>query len=525
MHDFAPGASLKLLYILGTIGNMQQLSGLDSVFVMGEIPAVPLHISALFIYDPSTAKGDGSEEGGFNYQSLNERLRQTVDHAVPLMRCKLESVAMDLDSPYWVEDENFNLAFHLQRVDLPQPADWQQVYDLCSRLHAEPLERSRPLWQAWYIEGLDHLDGIPKGAVGVFIKVHHAMMDGKSAIRLFNSLHQAGDLSPDSSDPAASGGSAQGHEVPSAELGLSHFSRPGLMKKWFRAYRHNALKPLHLSAAVGSLVPKLIDLQSIRDGLSKTASNKTVANEVKEKPIIPHTLFNRPLSANRLVGHVRLPMDEVHRLATSAGVTINDLAIAVVSGAMRHYLKTKNALPGASLIAGMPIDIRTKDDQGSTGNIISFANVPLHTDIIDTKARLQAINGGTKESKAHNKKLGSGVLKHITDNLYHGAVISLARWFVESGLIYKTTPINHTVISNVPGMQKPCYLNGARLVDYLGFGPIAPTMGVFHLVSSTNEVLSVTFTTCPEVIDDPQLYRESLQLSWQALLEAYEGDG
>lgn len=464
---------------------MEQLSGLDSMMVLGEISNVPLHMSALFIYDPSTC-----ESGTIKYPQLTQLLQDVIDSSLPMLKCKTEKVAFTLDKPYWVEDENFKLDYHIQHFALPQPANWAELDELIAHFHAQPLNPDRPLWQALFIEGLDNLGDLPSGCVGMVMKIHHALADGKTSMKIFSELHT---LSPEPTAVLIAEG--MDDEIPD-------FSSPSTIDKYSRAYWHLISSPVKLLLNLGGITQKML-----------FSSDKPKA----PSPVIPDTPFNQSPSSDRNVGHIRLPMKEIRKLEEASGCTINDIAMCVIAGGLRIYLTSCKQLPIESLVTGMPINTRSDKDKTTIGNHVSLANLSLFTDIDDPAERLQAISKASTDSRQKNQRLGPESLLSVADNLQPGIIIWAGEKMISSGLIDKLPRLNNTIISNVPGIQAPCYLAGAKLVDYLGLGPLAPTVSLFHVISSIHSHISICFQSCSSSLEDPGLYTDALEQSYQQL--------
>ncbi|MEH6568552.1 MAG: wax ester/triacylglycerol synthase family O-acyltransferase [Halioglobus sp.] len=468
---------------------MEQLSGLDSMMVLGEISNVPLHMSALFIYDPST-----SESGTIKYPQLTSLLHGVINSSLPMLKCRAEKVAFTLDKPYWVEDQNFNLDYHIQRFALPQPANWAELNELIARFHAQPLHPDRPLWQSLFIEGLDNLGDLPSGCVGMVMKIHHALADGKTAVKIFSELHT---LSPEPT--AALIAEGMDDELPD-------FSSPSAIDKYSRAYWHLVSSPAKLLLNIGSIAQKML-----------FSSNKPNA----PSSTIPDTPFNQLPSADRNLGHIRLPMNDIRQLEEISDCTINDIAMCIIAGGLRSYLESRQQLPDQSLVTGMPINIRSEKDKKTIGNHVSLANLSLFTEIADPKKRLQAISKASTQSRQNNQRTGPGSLLSVADNLQPGIIIWAGEKMMASGLVDKLPRLNNTIISNVPGIMAPCYLAGAKLVDYLGLGPLAPTVSLFHAISSIHSHISICFQSCSSSLEDPDAYTQALEKSYRQLKKAY----
>ena len=464
---------------------MFQLGGLDNLMVEGELPNIPLHMSAVMIYETGGKRGANRL-----FKALPERFERLIDRHFPVLRCRLEELPLHLDKAYWVEDADFSLAYHMSRVALPKPNSWEELYQLFGQFHAQPLDRTRPLWEILLVEGLDRLEGVPRGSTALFLKIHHALMDGKSALRLINNMHS---LEPEPDAPTL--GDTLFDEEP---IGRD-FQAPSWWSKYGRAWWHSVERPIDLAATVLKLLPQLL--------LSEDADAKS------DHLGTPQTPFNHPVDPDRVVGHVRMEMGQLRRLEKKFHCTINDIALCVVAGALRAYLLDRDELPAENLQTLMPIDIRRKNQDGDIGNHLIIAKVSLHTSVGDIKERLAAISSGSAKGKQRRKKSDSHVLLKLVDEIHPAIILWLGQWLVSSGRIDKLPQTVNTVVTNVPGMSCEAYLVGAKLVDYLGFGPLAPNMGLFHTVSSTEEHVNISFLTTAAFMGDGSAYRALLEQS------------
>ncbi|MCR9104294.1 MAG: wax ester/triacylglycerol synthase family O-acyltransferase [Gammaproteobacteria bacterium] len=466
---------------------MQQLGGLDNLMIAGEVPNIPMHMSALMIYET------GGKAGTNRFaEALESRFLALADQHFPILRCRLETLPLQLDNAYWVEDPRFNLHYHISRVALPSPGNWQQLYALFARFHAQPLDHARPLWEVMMVEGLDRLEGVPRGSTALFLKIHHAVVDGKSALRLITSLHS---LDPDPDAPTLA------DTMPDNAAPDSDFQAPSLISKYGRAWWHSIERPLDMAGTLVKLLPDLLS--------GATSANKDAA----PRPPTPHAFFNAKVDADRVVGHIRMDMALLRRLEKKHHCTINDIALCVVAGALRHYLLETGQLPQDDLQALMPIDIRRKDKDGTIGNHLSVAKVCLYTSYSEPDKRLAAICSESSAGKRQSKKKSNHALLHLVDDIHPAVMLWLGQWLINSGQIDKLPQTVNTVVTNVPGLSSEAYLVGARLIDYLGFGPLAPNMGLFHTVSSTQDHVNVTFLSTAAFVGDGTGYLKALQHS------------
>ncbi|TNF33686.1 MAG: wax ester/triacylglycerol synthase family O-acyltransferase [Gammaproteobacteria bacterium] len=472
---------------------MEQLSGLDAMFIHAELHGLPMHISSFSIYDPSTAP-----DGKVDFKQVLEIFEKKIQHQVPILRNRLVEVPMNLDQPYWAEDPRFDMVYHVRHIALPKPADWNKLFTLVANLHAQPLNRARPLWEAYVIDGLDKLDGIPKGCFGLFLKVHHAIMDGRTGLALYSNLHT---ITPDL--PVFE----QKANLPAKTTAVEEST--GLSSLMFKAAAHNTRKTMNLGKTLLGVAKTFGKLQlGMRSGELHSLEK-------------PKCRFNGPISPGRVVDRQRLPIQDVKLIrSVSEGATVNDVALTIIGGAMRRYLAEKDELPEQSLVSGVPIDVRTQDDADKPGNRVSFMNVPLCSNIEDPLERLRVLHKEALASKQFASTLGRTFVNDVLDDVYAGLASWGIRSVVESGALSYFAPVHNTIITNVPGAPMPIYLAGAKLIDSFGLGPLMPNTGLFHTVTSTYECLSISFTACRDMMPDPEFYSQCLADSFEELLDA-----
>jgi diacylglycerol O-acyltransferase len=461
---------------------MRQLGALDNLIIGGELPNIPMHISAVMLYDT------GGKRGATRlFNTLETDFEKIVDQHFPILRCRLDEVALDLDKAYWVEDSHFSLSYHINRVALPKPHNWHELYRLTGQFHAQPLDRARPLWQVLLVEGLDGLEGIPRGSTAIFFKIHHAVMDGKSALRLASSIHSL-DAEP--------GAPALAESMPIEKPVDKEFRAPSWWTKYGRAWWHSIERPVDFAGTLLKLLPQLLQTDGSTPGLKSQS--------------IPQLRFNHPVAADRVIGHVRISMEQLRSLEKKHRCTINDIALCVIGGALRKYLLDQNELPKENLQTLMPIDIRREDRDGHAGNQVSVARLCLYTAIDDAEERLQAIRTASSHTKKRSRKGDPHALLRLVDDIHPAIILWLGQWLVSSGHIDKLPQIVNTVVTNVPGPHTDIYLAGAKLIDYLGFGPLAPNIGLFHTVSSMPNHVNISFLSTEEFMGDGIAYRAAL---------------
>lgn len=466
---------------------MQQLTGIDASFLYLETPGAPQHIGGVSIYDPSTAPG-----GKVRFKEIIENYSQRV-RGIPQMTRHLVEVPFQLDHPYWVDDGNFDPEFHIRHIALPQPGDWRQLCILIARLHARPLDRSKPLWELYVIEGLDNVDGLPSGCFGLFSKTHHAAIDGTSGMDINVAVH---DLSPDYTRKT---------EVATVTVDET----PSAAELILRSSISSVKKPFNFLGVARNTIPNFARAAA---GLYK--------GKLKRVKDIPRTRFNSTVSPHRVYDAVTFPLDDIKRIKNSVeGATVNDTALALLGGALRKYLSKHDELPESSLAAMAPINIRSDKDKAG-GNVVSSMTVQLRTDVEDPMERLRAVQESTGNAKELNKAIGAKTMTDYTQFMPSMLTAQAMRLSSSMGLANRMSPTINTVVTNVPGPGIPLYNTGAKMLTSYGAGPIFDGMGLFHVISSYCGQFIVTATSCREMMPDPAFYMECIKESFEEMLSA-----
>jgi diacylglycerol O-acyltransferase len=463
---------------------MQQLGGLDAIFLYLERAHAPNHISTVAIYDSSTAPG-----GKVTFKMILANIERRL-HLAGSFRQKAVRVPLDLDRPYWIEDSEFDLEFHVRHSALPKPGDWRQLCIQAARLHSRALDQSRPLWEAHVIEGLNEVDGVPEGAYAILWKVHHAAIDGVAGAEMLTAIH---DLTPDAVPPA----SARSW-VPERE--------PAAWSLLARAARNHAANPVRLARVLGQTVPALRHLP-LKLRLPSAS--------------VPRTRFNGRVTAHRTFEARRFGLDDVKRMRSAVpGATVNDCALAMVGGGLRRFLLEKGELPAESLVAVVPISVRGKADTGAAGNRLSMMTATLGTDLADPVARLAVIAAATKQSKELSEAIGARALTEYSQFIPGGLVGLAGRGLgllADSG---RGGMLCNTVVTNVPGPPFALYSGAARLSAMYGLGPVLDGVGLMHIIGSYCGAMTVSVTACREMLPDPASYADCLDESFREQLKA-----
>ncbi|MAG33387.1 MAG: wax ester/triacylglycerol synthase family O-acyltransferase [Deltaproteobacteria bacterium] len=473
---------------------MEQLSGLDATFINVETRNAPTHISGLAIYDQSSAPN-----GRVTFKGILSNVESRL-HLARCFRQKIVRVPFGFDHPYWIEDADFDLEFHVRHIALPKPGDWRQLCIQVARLHARPLDHGKPLWEMYVIEGLDGVEDMPPGSFAVMTKVHHAAVDGVSGVELTAAIH---DLEPEGAPPEAD-------DEWIAE------SEPSLLELALRSTVNNIRQPFHFAQVLGEAAPPAIR------ALLERRFYAVGSEEDEDEPLeVPRTRFNGKVSPHRVFEARTFSLADVKQIRKSVeGATVNDVMLTLCGGALRKYLEHHGELPLDTLSAFAPISTRTADQAGTAGNQVSGMFVRLHTDEPDPVRRLQKVYRTTLDSKQVAKAVGARSMTDVTQTM-PGALAGLSgRLIARTGLMSRLKPIAHTVVSNVPGPQVPLYFTGAKMVGSFALGLPMEGIGLFHAVPSYNGAISVCVTACRDQLPDPALYAECIEDAFRELREA-----
>jgi len=473
---------------------MEQLSGTDSYFLYTERGNVYNHVAALGIYDPSTAPG-----GHVRFKDILGHFSRRL-HMHKLFRRRLVTVPQGLDRPYWVDDPAVDLEFHVRHIALPDPGDWRQLMIQVARIHSRPLDRSRPLWEIYVIEGLDRIRGLPAGSFAVLQKFHHACVDGVAGGKLIAAVHTT---SPDP-DPAQVGAETlYGERDPSA----------------IELYSRAAASGVGRAANISSLYVKTLRrISGVVAGQVATGAGLGKGDDAPALPAFkraPVTRFNTTVSANRVVEAVALPLAEMKRArAKLPEATINDFFLAVVGGALRTYLQSKRELPAQSLIALMPMSLRTDGQAAVPGNQVGGVPTPVRSDIADPVERLRACHRDARAVMRGADALGRDFLKNVLDELPHAVSDAFMRHYV--------FPQLNVTVSNVRGPEATLYLAGARLVHLYPINIATDHIGLTHTCFSYDGVMWLSAVACRNMMPDPAFYAQCLRESFADLIAALE---
>ncbi|MEZ0342451.1 wax ester/triacylglycerol synthase family O-acyltransferase [Mycobacterium sp. pV006] len=436
---------------------MERLSGLDAGLLYSESAAVPLHVCSVLELDTSTVPG------GYSYEKFRTELAKRIP-AVPEFRTKLGDSSLNLDHPVWVEDKDFDLSRHVHRVAVPAPGGREELAEVCGQIASTRLDRTKPLWELWVIEGTG------ENSLALMIKVHHAAVDGVSAANLLNQLL---DVEPDAAPPDPVDGPGDASRLEIAVDGLVRF----------------LTRPLQLTRAIPTTAAMV----------AKTV-NRAVTGSAMAAPFsAPHTRFNAHLTGDRSIALAQLNLNDVKKVKNTFGVKVNDVVMELCSGALRGFLADRDELPDKPLIAVVPASVHGMTDRPGRNQLSGmFCN--LHTDIDDPAERLRTIAESNTRAKDHSGSLGPTLLIDLAQSISRTGYTWLLGVLSRAPL--SNTAIHNAVISNVAGPPTTLYSCGAEVKALYPLGPIFHGSGLNITVMSLADTLNVGIISCPTLVDD-----------------------
>jgi diacylglycerol O-acyltransferase / wax synthase len=474
---------------------MKQLTPMDSHFFYFEAPNQPMMIGSLWLCDQRTAPG-GLVRHKDILQYVSDRLNTTS-----YFRRRLEQAPLQLDDPYWLEDENFDLEYHVRHVGLPQPGDWRQLCIFTARTMSRSVDMERAPWEIYIIEGVNRVEGMPEGSFAVLIRFHHAYVDGKSSLELSTAMMEATSEHKYGLRP----------RVEVAERA------PTRLEMWART------------------TPRMIgqSFRSMRAGVLFTRKAAELAWRMRAEPEKaklrpPKTIFNVGVSPHRSYGGYAWHIPEIKRIRKlQPGSTLNDVLIAIIAGGMRRYLQHHNALPvNHSLTAMCPVSIRPEEARHEGGNLISAMFIPIGTDIDDPVLRLEVV--------ARNTKKGVPLAKEVLCDLTNAAgdmippyMRAFAGWVEHKARFASRMPLFNTVITNVPGIpgMETKYFAGAKICSVFPLVPVSDGMGISHGMTGIYDWLNLGVLADRKIVQDMDFYITCIDEStreYKALVDALD---
>jgi diacylglycerol O-acyltransferase / wax synthase len=445
---------------------MQRLTGLDATFLYMETPTMPMHVASLMVLDPSEMPD------GWDYTDVLRVYRDRL-HLAPPFRRRLVEVPFELHHPLWIEDPDFDLNWHVRHIAVPPPGTRDQLEALAAQLMSIPLDRNRPLWEAWVIEGLEN------GNIAVVTKVHHAAIDGQSGEEILVNLL---DLEPGVREVEPPEEEWVPDRVPS-DTELVGYALNSLVRS-----------PARLVKAVQRTTSAALNLRRHNRQPDVTPPPAPFS--------APHTSFNHALTRSRSFASETVSLSDVKQVKTAFGCTVNDVVLAMCGTALKQYVEARGEDLESSLIAMVPISVRTEDQKGTHGNRVAMMLTSLATDVDDHATRLHVINEVTSRAKQQQNLIGADTLQDWIEFAAPALMGRAARLYSRTKIADRHRPIFNVTISNVPGPPFPLYFAGMKLVAVYPMGPIFDGGGLNITVMSYLDKMDFGLLACPDLIPD-----------------------
>ena len=450
---------------------MDHLSGIDASFLHFETAETPMHVGSLMLFDlPEGYKGD-------YYEDVKALFAKRM-HLASLFHRKLAPMPFELAEPVWIEDDDIDLDYHVRSATLRRPGTMAELEVLVGRLHSTLLDRSRPLWEVYVIDGLEN------GQIAYYTKAHHSGIDGKAGVELAKVLYDASPEIREVRPPRAARASS------SYQLGMAELLQAAISNSVAQYTKLGRMLPQAAKAlqAVGALV---------------SARKTEPGARSLDLALAPKTIFNVPITNQRSYSVLSLPLAEVKALGKQVGGTVNTVVMAMCSGALRRFLLERNLLPEKSLIAMVPVSLRAADDD-SMNNQVSAIRVDLATDLADPAERFKAIHASSEAAKAVVSELKPVLGADIPITGSPWLLTGLASLYGRSDLASRLPPMANVAISNVPGIPIRLYMAGARIAHYYPVSIPYHGMALNMTVQSYEGQMEFGLTACRRALSQTE---------------------
>ena len=443
---------------------MQRLTGLDASFLYLETPSSYMHVAGLMILDPSTAPR------AWSFDEVRDMYAERL-HLAPPFRRRLVEVPFGIHHPVWIEDPDFDLDFHLHHIAVPSPGGARQLATLAEEIVARQLDRRKPLWEGWVIEGLEH------GYIAVLTKTHHAAIDGVSGNELTVAML---DTEP------------EGREVGEDTWKPEHV--PNDVELMGYALQSLSRQPAKLVSSIARTGSTVLNVR-----------RQSRQSDIAPPPApfsAPRASWNHALSPHRSYAMTSLSIEDAKAVKNAFGTTLNDVVMAMCASTLRTYTDSRGEMLEADLVAMVPMSVRSDDQSGEGGNRIASMLASLATTIDDPVERLLAISAGMRQAKDRQNAIGATTLQDWAEFAAPAVFGRAVRGYARYRLADRHRPIFNLTISNVPGPPFPLYSAGARMVANYPMGPINDGAGLNITVLSYMNQLDFGIVTCRELLPD-----------------------
>jgi diacylglycerol O-acyltransferase / wax synthase len=458
-------------------GHKDRLSAVDASFLAQEKQSSHMHVGALVIFDgpaPSREEFDAH---------LRSRLRR-----VPRYRQKLAFPRLEAGRPFWVDDPNFNLDYHVRHTALPKPGSEEQLRALAGRIFSQRLDRSKPLWEVWIVHGLEG------GRFALISKTHHALVDGVSGVDIATVLF---DLTP-VSDELEDDDDWRPEPEPS-DVDLVAEGVKGLVRT-----------PFSLAGrAVGALQHPAETLERVREVAE--GLGEVVWAGLNPAPDVP---LNVEIGPHRRIRWEQSRLSDFKEIKNSLGGTVNDAVLAVVAGALRRWLQDRGVrTDGVELRALVPVSIRGEDERGTLGNRIAAMRGPLPVYVDDPVERLQVVREGMGQLKESKQALGAEVIAGLNE-------FAPPTLLAQASRLNFSTRLFNLIVTNVPGPQFPLYLLGREMQEIVPIAFLPENHALAVAIMSYNGKVDFGLLADYDAFPDIDAFATHLEESLAELLEA-----
>ena len=454
---------------------MKPLSGLDALFLHLETPETPMHVGALHLLALPAA--DARTYLGAVRRHVAGRL-----HLSPVFTRRLASMPLALANPVWVRADAVDPRRHVRLLKLPAPGSFAQLEATVARLHARPLERDRPLWRLYLIEGL------ASGELALYTKIHHATLDGAASVAFAHALLDTAPL------PRA---------VP-ANVQPVQAEHPGIGQLLGTAVKVAAGQAMRA-------VKQMPEFARVLTGLvARSAAAGARAVRGASFRFAPRTPLNVSIGRVRAIATLSIPLAAVARVAERHQVTVNDVVLAVVSGALRRHLAARGGLPAEPMVAAVPVSLREPGNTEAT-TLATMSRMSLATDVADPLARLRAIHAGSARTKSLTRELRSVIPTDFPSLGMPWLFGAAAALYGRARLADRIPPLANLVVSNFPGASSPLYLAGARLLTWWPLSIVEHGLGVNVTAQSYAGSLDFGVVAARDALRDPTAFADEMR--------------
>lgn len=493
---------------------MRQLSGIDVSFLNMETPTTFGHVSSLNLYDPTHAPGGGGLE------ATKQIILERIDQLAPFRR-RLVEVPLGLDLPYWIEDPHFDIDFHVRHHAVPPPGTPEQLSEVVSRIVARPLDRGRPLWELYVIEGVDG-----GRLIAQLTKVHHAAIDGAAGAMMLAAIL---DTDPDYR-PVGAPAPWTPERIPTDDellrlTAVEYLKRPEKMvRQSVRALRDLAA----VTQSGGLRILADLAAQPVPGpvgSMMRQRLRRHYGEDVDHPPALPptqapRTPWNQAIGRHRRFAYTSVPLEDAKTVRRAIGCTFNDVVMALCSGTLRRYLEVHDCLPDEPLIAMVPVSVRSGGEDDAFQNRVSGLMADLATNEADPLARLRRVQQSMSVAKENFAAIPADTLQDFTQFAPPAVAARAMRMYSRLRIADRMNPPFNLIISNVPGPSFPLYSAGARLEHFYPVSAIVDGQGLNMTVQSYAGNLDFGFIADRDLVPDLWTMTDLLQDALQELLDA-----